>query len=164
METMTLARRFVALFAMTLLPLALSSCGGEGGDSGPSQSDETGAQPLSAEAQALVAQGNEAQRSGRYEAALEHFSAAMEIHPDHAVPQFGALMAAMAVGDSVLAQSLREKLAVTGPELLEMLGPGGAMGSGGMGGVHTPPGEMPPGHPAVEPGPGDTVSTPTRAG
>ena len=39
------------------------------------------------------------------------------------MPQFGTLMAAMAVGDTALVRDMRERLAVSGPELLDMLGP-----------------------------------------
>jgi len=151
------SRRLTALTLATVL-LALPACGGDGGDSSPAQA---GAQVLSNEAQALVAQGNEAQRSGRYQEALEDFSKALEMYPNHPVPQFGTLMAAMAVGDTALAGSMREKLEETGPELLEMLGPGGAMGQGG---AHVPSGGMPPGHPNVETAPDDTVSGMNKAG
>jgi tetratricopeptide (TPR) repeat protein len=164
-EIQNVARRLFILPAMMMLPLALSACGGGSGDSAPAQDGQAGAQPLSDEAQALVAQGNEAQRNGQYQEALDYFSEALEIHPDHAVPQFGSLMAATAVGDTALARTLREKLAVTGPELLEMLGPGGGMG-GAAGGVHSPDSGMPPGHPEVEidPESGDTVPPINRAG
>ncbi len=60
-------------------------------------------------------------------------------------------MAAMAVGDTALARSLREKLEVTGPELLAMLGPEG-MGDGARNprAGHLPEGAMPPDHPTLE--------------
>jgi hypothetical protein len=82
----------------------------------------------------------------------------MEIHPNHPVPQFGRLLAAEALGDTALSRTLREALATTGPELLNMLGPEGGMGSGAG---HLPPAELPEGHPPL-----DTLSTDpgTRSG
>jgi len=121
-------------------------------------------QPLSDQAQLLVNQGNTAQRDGRYTEALEFFTQALEIHPNHPVPQFGSLMAAMALGDTALARSLREKLEVTGPDLLAMLGPGGGMGGtdpNAPGASHLPDGALPPGHPTLEAAPVDTLSPET---
>lgn len=161
MDIETRASRWLKMGTLATVLLTLSACGG---DSAPAEGGQAGAQLLSDEAQALVAQGNEAQRSGRYEEALEDFSKALELHPNHPVPQFGTLMAAAAVGDTALARSMREKLEETGPELLEMLGPAGAMGQGGAGGVHAPAGGMPPGHPTVEAAPDDTVSAMNEAG
>jgi tetratricopeptide (TPR) repeat protein len=157
----TRASRRLSALTLTTVLLALPACSGDAGDSSPAQGGQAGAQVLSDEAQALVAQGNEAQRSGRYQEALEDFSKALEMYPNHPVPQFGTLMAATAVGDTALARSMREKLEETGPELLEMLGPGGAMGQGG---AHVPGGGMPPGHPNVETAPDDTVSGMNKAG
>jgi tetratricopeptide (TPR) repeat protein len=123
--------------------LVLAGCGNGGANrdqegAGPAP----GAEPLSDEAQEFLDRGNMAQRDGRYGDALAFYRQAMELAPEHAVPQFGGLMAAMALGDSALADSLRAKLQESSPELLEMLHPGGGMGGGMM---------MPPDHP---PGPG----------
>jgi hypothetical protein len=117
---------------------------------------------MSPEVQNLVNQGNEAQRAGEYEAALGFYRQAMEIAADHPVPQFGALMAAMALGEDALADSLAERLAVSAPDLLAMLNPDGSMGgmpqnphAGGMPGMTPPPGTsgevqgLPPGHPTL---------------
>lgn len=141
---------------MALLPLV--GCGGSNGDAPGAQSGGQVSNPLSAEAQDLVNQGNLAQREGRYEEALDLFTQALELQPDHPVPQFGSLMAATAVGDTALVRTMRENLAVTGPELLEMLGPGGAMG----GSPHDPSSTMPPGHPDIGTQPPDTL--PVRPG
>jgi hypothetical protein len=137
----------------------MAGCGADNEEVAPAQGGQTSAQPLSDQAQLLVDQGNNAQRAGRYSDALSHFSQAMEIHPDHAVPQFGSLMAAMAMGDTALVSSLRKKLEITGPELLEMLGPGAGMGGtvpdmpdGGQ----LPENAMPPGHPSIQDLPTDT--------
>ena len=131
------AGRWALIGALTALPLL--ACGGQDGDAATTQEGQAApSQPLTAEAQALVAQGNEAQRDGRYTEALDLFEKAMEIHPNHPVPQFGSLLAAMALGDTVLAASLREKLAVTGPELLAMVSPGSGMGSMAPGTEHIP--------------------------
>lgn len=139
--------------------LAAAGCGGDGeGEAGIQTSPGT-VPPLSEEAQAMVDRGNTALRAGQYAEGLDFFSKALEIHPDHPVPQFGSLMAAMAVGDTALVASLREKLQTTGPELLEMLGPEGGMGTSnpGMPGTdHMPQGGMPPGHPSFETLPPDT--------
>jgi len=143
----------------TLVVFPLVGCGGTGEKAPPAQdgqaasqpsSDQTASRPLSDQAQLLVNQGNTAQREGRYAEALAFFGQASDIHPNHAVPQFGGLLAAMAVGDTALAQSFREKLEVSGPELLAMLGPGGTMG--GMTSSEPELGSsgeaaLPPGHP-----------------
>jgi tetratricopeptide (TPR) repeat protein len=136
--------RLVLLGMLASLPLA--GCGGENGESPPAQEGSGTSQALSDQAQLLVTQGNAAQREGRYADALEHFRQALEMHPNHPVPQFGTLLAAEALGDTNLVQSLREKLAVSGPELLQMLGPEGTMG--GMGtpsAEHQPAGSLPSG-------------------
>lgn len=155
------------IVALTLLPL--TGCGGQGGESTPGDQEVMpgAAQPMSTEVQSLVNQGNDAQRSGDYEAALDFYKGGMELAPDHPVPQFGALMAAMALGEEALADSLSQKLAVTSPDLLAMLNPDGSMGggmpanphAGGMPGatpgMMPPPGTsgevegLPPGHPAL---------------
>ena len=137
----------------TLAALPMVGCGGSGEDTPPAQEGPAASQPLSDQAQLLVNQGNTAQREGRYPEALGYFGQALEMHPNHPVPQFGSLMAAMAVGDTALAQSLREKLEVTGPELLAMLGTGGGMGGTAPatpGAGHTPEGGLPQGHPGLE--------------
>jgi len=149
------------VFIGMLATLPLLGCGGNSGDNSQPQDGPTASQPLSEPAQLLVNQGNMAQREGRYREALGYFGQALEIHPNHPVPQFGSLMAAMAVGDTALAQTLREKLEVTGPDLLAMLGPSGTMGGmppGTPEGGHVPEGAMPPGHPTVEEVPNDTLS------
>ena len=153
--------RWGALGILVALPLA--GCGGNGEEDPSAQQGQTASQPLSEEAQALVNQGNSAQREGRYSEALALFGQALDIHPDHAVPQFGSLLAATALGDTALVQSLREQLAISGPELLDMLGSGSAMGGmdpGAPGAAHMPSGGMPPGHPTfdVEELPDDTVT------
>ncbi|MFH1765997.1 MAG: tetratricopeptide repeat protein [Gemmatimonadota bacterium] len=152
------ARRWVALGTVAALPLL--GCGGSGEETLPAQEGQEVSQPLSDQAQLLVNQGNTAQREGRYAEALDFFGQALDIHPNHPVPQFGSLMAAMAVGDTALARSLREKLEVTGPDLLAMLGPEGGMGDTAPatpGASHLPEGAMPPDHPTVENVPPDTV-------
>jgi hypothetical protein len=156
-------RRWV--FFGILAALSFAGCGGTSEEGIPSQGTSPASEPLSEQAQFLVSEGNAAQRAGRYEEALDFFGQALEMHPNHPVPQFGSLMAAMAVGDTALARSLREKLAVTGPDLLEMLGPGGGMAPTDPGASHLPGGGMPPGHPAVEAPPTDTlVPNPARRG
>ena len=149
------------VFFGMLATLPLMGCGESSGDNSPAQGGATASQPLSEPAQLLVNQGNMAQREGRYSEALGFFGQALEIHPNHPVPQFGSLMAATAVGDTALAQALREKLEVTGPDLLAMLGPSGTMGGMAPGtpeGGQVPEGAMPPGHPSVEGVPDDTLS------
>jgi hypothetical protein len=163
------------IVALGLLPLA--ACNGQG--DGSSQGDQEGmpaaAQPMSAEVQSFVSQGNDAQRSGEYEAALGFYRSGMELAPEHPVPQFGALMAAMALGEEALADSLSQRLAVTSPELLAMLNPDGSMGGampanphaggmpGGMPDMAPPAGTsgevegLPPGHPVLYEVTPDTV-------
>jgi hypothetical protein len=139
---------------------------------------------MSEEVQGFVNQGNEAQRVGDFEEALEAYRAAMELDPEHPVPQFGALMVAMATGDEALRDSLSQRLQETAPELLSMLNPDGSMGSempanphgGGMpGGMPggtpeapegmTPMDGLPQGHPALfEVGPPDTTQPDTTGG
>lgn len=175
------------LVTLLLVPAAavLTACGGEDGQEGEGASSPAGqdvpaaAQPMSEEAQSFVDQGNEAQREGRYEEALGLYREGMEADPEHPVPQFGALMASMALGDTALADSLRVRLARTSPDLLDMLNPDGSMGAG-MGDPHTgagapggmqnpmptmPPragsGELPPGHPPIPDTTGDTVAPDT---
>jgi hypothetical protein len=165
------SRGWIVLGILTIMVSTVAACGD--GDDGPPEDNESpsapGAQPLTDEAQALVNQGNMALRDDRYQEALTHFQQAMELHPDHPVPQFGGLMAAMALGDSTLTASLREKLTVTGPELLDMLGPEGTMGGGMPGAGHMPTGDMPPtgmppGHPQIQVEPDDTVGPISRIG
>ena len=149
---------------------ALTGCGGGSGEDGE-VGTPAAAQPMSAQVQELVNQGNEAQRAGDFDAALGFYREAMELASDHPVPQFGALMAAMALGDQTLADSLTRKLQVTSPELLAMLNPDGSMGSGmpaaphagGMPGMAPPEGAsgqvegLPPGHPVLYEVTPDTV-------
>lgn len=143
---------------VTVATLLVVGCGGNSEDAPPDQESPTASQPLSDQAQLLVDQGNAAQREGRYTDALGSFSQALDIHPDHAVPQFGSLLAAMALGDTALAQSLREKLEFSGPELLEMLGPAGGMGATAPGASHMPDGgALPEDHPTLEEEPADTL-------
>jgi tetratricopeptide (TPR) repeat protein len=141
-------KRWALLLLISAAPMM--ACGSEGGDGPPAAEESVGSQPLSEQAQLLINQGNAAQRDGRYADALEAFSQALELYPDHSVPQFGCLMAAEALGDTALAQSLRKKLETTGPELLQMLGPGENMGGvspSTQGGVHAPAGTLPAGYP-----------------
>lgn len=117
---------------------------------------------LRAEVQDLVDQGNVALRDGRHADGLSLFRQAMEGQPGHAVPQFGALMAAMALEETALVDSLRKELEVTGPDLLSMLEPGRAMGGGATPNPHAAPPGLPPGHPDISdtgaaPPPPDTV-------
>jgi hypothetical protein len=152
------ARGWVVFGVFAVLPTV--GCGGNGEEGLPAQEGQAASQPLSDQAQLLVSQGNAAQREGQYTEALDFFSQALDMHPDHPVPQFGSLMAAMAVGDTALAQSLRKKLEVTGPELLGMLGPEGGMGDmapATPGASHMPEGAMPQGHPTLETEPEDTL-------
>jgi len=157
--------RAVASGLAVLGLITFAACsGGGGGESAAGSSDELppAAQPMSPEVQNLVNEGNEAQRAGEYEAALGFYRQAMEKAADHPVPQFGALMAAMALGEDALADSLAERLAVSAPDLLAMLNPDGSMGgmpqnphAGGMPGMTPPPGTsgevqgLPPGHPTL---------------
>ncbi|NNM05870.1 MAG: tetratricopeptide repeat protein [Gemmatimonadetes bacterium] len=152
--------RVTVVILLTALPFV--GCGRSDNEGGPAEENQAGSLPLTEEAQLLVDQGNAAQREGRYSDALEAFGGAMEIHPNHPVPQFGSLMAAMALGDTALVESLKVKLQTTGPELLEMLGPSGAMGGtapGMPGAGHTPQGSMPPGHPSIQEPPVDTTGS-----
>lgn len=138
------ARTGVGLLAAVGIGLLLGACGSNDGK-GEAQRGEAalspGAQPLPEGVQALVNQGNEAHRGGRYPEALAFYREAMAGAPGHPVPQFGALMAALALGDSALADSLQVQLKTTAPELLDMLHPGGSMG---------PRTSLPPGHPPVQ--------------
>jgi tetratricopeptide (TPR) repeat protein len=125
--------------------------------------------------QDLVNRGNDAQREARYGDALALYQEAIDSDPEHPVPQFGALMAALALGESELAESLREKLEVSAPELLAMLNPGGGMGDqagdphAGVAGM--PPdlseaeaageGGLPPGHPVLMEAVTDTIQPDT---
>ncbi len=161
--------------------LVLAGCGREGSGSAESTPEEMppAAQPMTPEVQDLVNQGNEAQRATEYDAALGFYRQAMELTPEHPVPQFGALMAAMALGNEALTDSLTQKLEATSPELLVMLRPDGSMGGetptnphgagmpGVMPGMAQPPtaeGQvegLPPGHPVLyEVGP-DTIQPDT---
>ena len=150
-----------ACLAVAIVAIAATGCGGDGSEEASDATDmPPGARPMSAEVQGLVDQGNAAQREGRYSEALDLYQQAIEDDPEHPVPQFGALMAAMAVGDTVLAASLAERLETTAPELLGMLNADGSMGGmpadphAGMGGEMPPMppamGELPAGHPTLE--------------
>ena len=99
---------------VTMGLLTLAACGGQGKESasGDPEGMPAAAQPMSADVQSFVNQGNDAQRSGEYEAALAFYQQGMELAPEHPVPQFGALMAAMALGEEALADSLSDMLAV----------------------------------------------------
>lgn len=154
-----------ALFSLSLMCLlAMGGCTKEEGSNAEgSEGMPAAAQPMSAEVQDLVNQGNDAQRAGEYQVALGLYRQGMELAPDHPVPQFGALMAAMALGETALADSLGRRLEATSPELLAMLNPDGSMGggmpanphAGGMPGMNPPPGTsgevegLPPGHPVL---------------
>ena len=118
--------------------LAWTGCGGDDGGPAGGMPAETpaAAQPMAEEVQDFVDQGNEAQRPGDFEEALSFYRQAMELDSEHPVPQFGALMAAMAIGDESLADSLTEKLKATSPDLLAMLQPAGGMGGGAPGDPH----------------------------
>lgn len=135
---------------------------------------------MSAEVQELVNEGNEAQRAGDFEGAMAAYDAAMALDPDHPVPQFGALMVALATGDEVLTDSLSRRLQESAPELLAMLNPDGTMGAGMPGNPHeggmpggatpapegmTPISGLPQGHPTLfEVGPADTTQPDTTRG
>ena len=139
-------RAVFPLLAFALLAVAGCRSGADGNDGAAM----TGAaQPMSPEVQGFVNQGNDAQRSGDYEAALGFYRQAMELASDHPVPQFGALMAALAMGNQALADSLTEKLKVTSPDLLAMLNPDGSMGGGMPANPHA--GVMPGGTPQMPP-------------
>ncbi len=161
-DSLRKAIRVLALLSLGLFPVA--ACGGSGGDEQGSPGGETspGAQPMSDAVQDLVNRGNGAQRAGLYQEAKGLYQEAMNLAPDHPVPQFGALMAALALGDSALAESLRAKLQVSAPELVGMLNPDGSMGAvpsdpqGGMPG-------MPPGHPDVTGATPDTIRPDTSS-
>jgi len=153
--------------------LAMIGCAGESQD-GPDSANQgevpAAAQPMSGEVQDLVNRGNEAQRSGDYQGAMELYQEAMAMAPDHPVPQFGGLMAAMAMGDQALTDSLSAILQETSPELLAMLNPDGSMGggmpanphAGGMPGSAPPMEGLPEGHPSLnEAEPGDTATADT---
>ncbi|MFC1659933.1 hypothetical protein ACFL3S_00525 [Gemmatimonadota bacterium] len=180
MNERTCALRDIALKpgrVLTVAAIILGSvgCGGEAeGGPGTSQGREglpPAAREMSSEVQDLVNQGNTAQREGRYQEALAFYQQAMEGDLEHPVPQFGALMASMALGDSALARTLREKLQVSSPELVAMLSSDGGMG-GQMADPHdageampqatpgdaaTGQGELPPGHPVLVEVRADTI-------
>ena len=125
--------RKMTLVGLMMTGLVLAGCGGsEEAAEGPEDQGPmpAAARPMSDEVQALVDQGNEAQRSGEFDRALEAYQAAMELDPEHPVPQFGALMVAMATGDEALSDTLSQRLRVSAPELLSMLSPDGTMGGG----------------------------------
>ena len=167
--------------ALTLGLLISAGCGSEGSGSAESTPEEVpqAAQPMALEVQDFVNQGNEAQRAGEYDAALGFYRQAMALDPEHPVPQFGALMAAMALGNEALADSLTQKLEATSPELLAMLRPDGSMGGenpanphgggmpGAMPGMAQPPtaeGQvegLPPGHPVLYEVGADTIQPDT---
>jgi hypothetical protein len=119
---------------------------------------------MSPEVQELVNLGNEAQRARNYEDALSLYQQAMEIDAEHPVPQFGALMTAMATGNEELTDELTQRLQETSPELLAMLNPSATMGGATMGGA-TMGGAMPANpHAGVEMGPGDTTRPDSAGG
>lgn len=155
----------VGIIFGALALVALGGCRGGTGDAPAGQENQSLSTPLSDEAQALVNEANTALREERHADALALFGEAMGIHPDHPVPQFGSLMAATALGDTALVRSLREKLAVTGPELLQMFGPDAAMGGSDMPGAgHMPgAGALPEGHPSLEGAVPDTTLPPVGA-
>lgn len=161
-EIVTMVGRGIGV--LSLSALFLTGCGGQ--DSAPAQDLPPAAQPMTEAVQSLVDQGNAAQREGRYDEALAIYQEAMELAPDHPVPQFGGLMAATAAGDVNLADSLRALLEASAPDLVAMLGAGNAMGGGqtmpanphgGSEGVIPPvptptgstDGALPPGHPTL---------------
>lgn len=170
-----------SLTVLALSLLAVIGCAGETQDRPDSAGQgetSAAAQPMSAEVQELVNGGNEAQRAGNYQGAMELYREAMSLAPNHPVPQFGALMAAMALGDQALTDSLSAILQETSPELLVMLNPDGSMGGGMPSDPHAggmPPGAMPSedsglspmeglpeGHPTLyEVEPGDTAGADT---
>jgi hypothetical protein len=152
-------------------------CGGSDeasatGDQGPMSA---AARPMSEEVQALVNEGNEAQRAAEFDQALTAYRAAMELDSEHPVPQFGALMVAMATGNEALSDSLTQLLQTSAPELVSMLTPDGSMGGGMPGGMPggapplpegmTPIGDLPQGHPSLnEVGPADSTQPDTTGG
>jgi hypothetical protein len=175
------------LTALALMGLVMGGCGND--EAPPAEGPDQGGMPaaaalMSAEVQDLVNQGNEAQRDGNFEEAMDHYRSAMERDPEHPVPQFGALMAAMALGDEALVDTLSQQLQQSAPELLAMLNPDGSMGggmpanphAGGMpGGMPggtpqapegmTPMSGLPQGHPTLyEVGPADTTKPDTTGG
>lgn len=162
--------------------LSMTGCGGGEAGSEAEGGAPAAAQPMSAQVQGLVDQGNTAQRAGDYPAALAHYRAAMEHAPAHPVPQFGALMAATALGEEALVDSLTALLAESSPDLLAMLNPDGSMGGGmpanphaggmpgGMPGMTPPPGTegqvegLPPGHPTLFEVTPDSTTRPDTTG
>jgi hypothetical protein len=159
------------LLVLTLSLLVGSGCGGNGTPDGQGAGSEDlppAAQPMSAAVQGLVDQGNTAQREGLYAEAMEFYQEAMELDSEHPIPQFGALMAALALGDSATASSLSASLELSAPDLLGMLNTDGGMGEAmpadphggagagmpGMPGAVIPAqGELPSGHSSVVPDP-----------
>lgn len=165
----------LSLLLLVGLPV-LGGCASEGEeeDGPPGSADAPpAARAMTQEVQEMVEEGNQAQRDGRYQEALDFYTRGMDADPDHPIPQFGALMASLALGDSALADSLRQGLEVSAPELVRTLGPGGSMGGmmnphgageaggdphAGLGGMMPgmmPPagdsgaGGLPPGHPML---------------
>ena len=108
--------------ALLACGLALNACtsGAGNGGAGASEAGDTSAGLLPPPVQESVNSGNQAYRSGNYEAALSHFREALEEAPDHPVPLFGVHLAATALGDSALADSIAAILRVEAPWLLEM--------------------------------------------
>ncbi len=119
---------------LLLSALFLIGCGG-GGEGNTGETPGEGPVPLTPRVQELVNQGNAAHRAADYQAALGYFTDALAEQPDHPVPQFGAVMAAMAVGDQAMVDSLSAKIQETSPELLGMLNAQGRMGAGMPGGA-----------------------------
>jgi len=140
------------LAVLIMAPTALLGCSGEeqAGADAAREGMSAAAQPMGSEAQELVNRGNEALRAANYQGAMELFQEAMGLIPGHPVPQFGALMAAMALGDESMTDSLSAILQETSPALLAMLRPDGSMGGGMPANPHAQgmPGGMPGGTPS----------------
>jgi hypothetical protein len=174
---------------LTVLILCAAMAVGCGGSDEASATGDQGpmpaaARPMSEEVQALVSEGNEAQRAGAFDQALTAYRAAMELDSEHPVPQFGALMVAMATGNEALSDSLTQLLQTSAPELVSMLSPEGSMGGGMPADPHggdmpggmpggAPPlpegmppiGDLPQGHPSLnEVGPADSTQPDTTGG
>lgn len=149
MKGYTALRRGACLVLATMV---WSGCGGETPEGQGSENLSPAARPMTAAVQELVNQGNTAQREGRYAEALELYKEAMELEPEHPVPQFGGLMAALALGDSTLASSLTTNLQASAPELLGMLNSAGGMGGAQPEDPHAGIGDVMPGMPpAIDP-------------
>ena len=80
------------------------------------------AAPMPAAVQAQVDSGNLAYRADDFESALTHFRSALGDAPDRPAPLYGVYLAATALGDSVLADSVATVLRDEAPWLLESMG------------------------------------------